>query len=160
MRCLHDRAAQSQIERLPVRHAFDVQHLNSVIGLHRMMARRAARSGRMQAMSCRKRSSGRVWTALRWQGLSEVSAQRWLVRSCVRPVMRPFHMPLAIMPFARLRSRSKARTRSASAWWVFLSRRFRPALCIHFSPPFPTSKARDFRAYFYAAMAPVTAGSR
>ena len=34
MRCLHDRAAESQIERLPVRRAFDVQHLDSVIGLH------------------------------------------------------------------------------------------------------------------------------
>jgi hypothetical protein len=30
MRGLHDRAAESQIERLPVRRAFDVQHLNSV----------------------------------------------------------------------------------------------------------------------------------
>ena len=46
----------------------------------------------------------------RWQGFSEVSAQRRLVRPCVRPVMRPFRVPLAIMPFARLGSRSIART--------------------------------------------------
>jgi hypothetical protein len=29
---------------------------------------------------------GRVWTALRWQGLLKASAHRWSVRSCVRPV--------------------------------------------------------------------------
>ena len=32
-------------------------------------------------------------------------AVRWLVRPCVRPLMRPSHAPLAIMPFARVRSR-------------------------------------------------------
>ena len=44
--------------------------------------------------------------------------------------------------------------------WVFLSRRFRPALCIHSCPPSPTSKTLHFRAYFYRAAAPVIAGSR
>jgi hypothetical protein len=37
------------------------------------------------------------------------------VRPCVRPVVRLSHAPLAMMPFARIRSRPKARTRSASA---------------------------------------------
>jgi uncharacterized protein len=48
---------------------------------------------------------GRVWTALRWQVAFWSSAFRWLVRPCVRPLMRPSHAPLAIMPFARVRSR-------------------------------------------------------
>jgi hypothetical protein len=39
----------------------------------------------------------------------------WLVRPCIRPVGAAFHAPLAIMPFARLRSRSKARTRRCTA---------------------------------------------
>src|SRR5688500_17389574 len=30
----------------------------------------------------------------------------WLVRPCIRPVDAACHVPLAIMPFARLRSRS------------------------------------------------------
>lgn len=30
----------------------------------------------------------------------------WLVRPCIRPVGAAYHVPLAIMPFARLRSRS------------------------------------------------------
>jgi hypothetical protein len=55
-----------------------------------------------------------VWTALRWQTFFGASAQRWLGVSGV--FMRPFRVPLAIMPFARLRSRSKARTRSAPAF--------------------------------------------
>jgi hypothetical protein len=66
-------------------------------------------------------------------------AVRWLVRPCVRPMMRPCHAPLAIMPFARLRSRSLARTRGARPKWVFLIRRYQPALCISSCPPFPTS---------------------
>jgi len=64
---------------------------------------------------------------------------RWLVRPCIRPVGAAFHAPLAIMPFARLRSRSGARTRSARPQWVFLIRRYQPALCISSSSPFPTS---------------------
>ena len=48
----------------------------------------------------------------------------WLVRPCIGPVGAAFHVPLAIMPFARLRSRSKARTRSAWPKWVFLIRRY------------------------------------
>ena len=50
-------------------------------------------------------SIGRVWTALRWQVAFWSSAFCWLVRPCVRPSMRPFHAPLAKMPFARIRSR-------------------------------------------------------
>jgi hypothetical protein len=51
-----------------------------------------------------------VWTARRWQGYSKAFAQCRPVRSCVRPAMRPFHVQLAIMPFARLRSQSNHRT--------------------------------------------------
>ena len=65
----------------------------------------------------------------------------WLVRPCIRPVDAAFHAPRAIMPFARLRSRSKARIRDARPQWVFLIRRFQPALCISSCPPFPTSSA-------------------
>src|SRR5262245_33002090 len=65
----------------------------------------------------------------------------WLVRPCIRPIGAAFHMPLAIMPFARLRSRSKARTRSARPQWVLLIRRYQPALCINSCLPFPTSSA-------------------
>ena len=67
----------------------------------------------------------------------------WLVRPCIRPVGAAFHAPLAIMPFARLRSRSKARTRSARPNWVLLIRRYQPALCISSCPPFPTSSSRS-----------------
>lgn len=45
------------------------------------------------------------------------------------------------MPFARFRSRSLARARSARPKWVFLLRRYQPALCISSCPPFPTSSA-------------------
>src|SRR3954469_5470677 len=44
-------------------------------------------------------------TALRWQVAFWSSAFRWLVGPVVRPLMRPSHAPLAIMPFARVRSR-------------------------------------------------------
>jgi hypothetical protein len=44
-------------------------------------------------------------TALRWQVAFWSSAFCWLVRPCVRPLMRPSHAPLAIMPFARFRPR-------------------------------------------------------
>src|SRR3954447_15134657 len=43
------------------------------------------------------------------------AAVRWLVRPCVRPSLRLSHAPLAMMPFARIRSRPKARTRGAPA---------------------------------------------
>lgn len=65
----------------------------------------------------------------------------WLVRPCIRPVGAAFHVPLAITPFARFRSRSKARTYSARPQWVFLIRRFQLALCISSCAPFPTSSA-------------------
>lgn len=39
----------------------------------------------------------------------------WLVQPCVRPVMRPCHAPLAMMPFARIGSRPISRTRGAPA---------------------------------------------
>ena len=74
----------------------------------------------------------------------------WLVRPCIRPVGAAFHVPLAIMPFARLRSRSFPRTRSARPQWVFLIRRFQPALCISSCPPFPTSSAIARLVSFYA----------
>ena len=81
----------------------------------------------------------------------------WLVRPCIRPVGAACHMPLAIMPFARLRSRSTARTRSARPQWVFLIRRFQPASCISSYPPFPTSSAPPRLPDLYAS---VTTGSR
>jgi hypothetical protein len=74
----------------------------------------------------------------------------WLVRPCIRPVGAAFHVPLAIMPFARFRSRSKARTYSARPQWVFLIRRYQPALCISSCPPFPTSLAIPRLVSFYA----------
>lgn len=58
---------------------------------------------------------GRVWTALRWQGVFRISAFRWSRRPCVRPMMRLRHAPLAMMPFARSGSRPIARARSATA---------------------------------------------
>ena len=58
---------------------------------------------------------GRVWTALRWQAVSGYDATCWLVQPCVRPVMRPCHAPLAMMPFARIGSRPIGRTRGAPA---------------------------------------------
>lgn len=45
---------------------------------------------------------GRVWTALRWQAVSRYDATCWLVRPCVRPMMRHCCAPLAMMPFARV----------------------------------------------------------
>ena len=59
--------------------------------------------------------TGRVWTALRWQAVSGYDATCWLVQPCVRPVMRPCHAPLAMMPFARIGSRPIGRTRGAPA---------------------------------------------
>ncbi|WP_231734702.1 hypothetical protein, partial [Sphingopyxis sp. H100] len=56
-----------------------------------------------------------VWTALRWQAVSGYDATCWLVQPCVRPVMRPCHAPLAMMPFARIGSRPIGRTRGAPA---------------------------------------------
>lgn len=79
----------------------------------------------------------------------------WLVRPCIRPIGAAFHMPLAIMPFARIRSRSLARTRSARPQWVLLLRRYQPALCISSCPPFPTSSAFPRLVSIYAM-----AGSR
>jgi len=50
-------------------------------------------------------------------------------------------------------------SRCSDPQWVFLSRRFRPALCILSCPPSPTSKAPD-GANPYAANAATAAGSR
>jgi hypothetical protein len=76
-----------------------------------------------------------------------------LVGAAVYPTYRcGYHVPLAIMPFARFRSRSEARTRSARPHWVFLIRRYQPALCISSCLPFPTSSAiaRLISFYLYA----------
>lgn len=54
----------------------------------------------------------------------------WWWRPCVRPYLRGVAWPLALMPFARFRSLSIARTRSAGVGRVLLLRRFQPACCI------------------------------
>ena len=52
----------------------------------------------------------------------------WLVRPCIRPVGAALHTPLAIMPFARPRSRSEARTRRCTAGARALDRRAQAVL--------------------------------
>jgi hypothetical protein len=75
------------------------------------------------------------------KGLSEPFCSRWLVRPCIRPVGAAFHAPLAIMPFAQFRSRSKGRTRGARPQWVFPDPAVSVGFCISSCPPFPTSSA-------------------
>ena len=71
------------------------------------------RTSRSRQNSQSGTSSGMDGSPLARGSLSLCSC--WLVRPCIRPVGAAFHVPLAIMPFARLRSRSKARTRRCTA---------------------------------------------
>ena len=103
---------------------------------------------------------GRVWTALRWQGFSELLHSAGRCGHVSGLCVRPFHLPLAIMPFARLRSRSKARTRGARPIVGFPEPAV-PAGFVHsLLPPLPTSEALDLHADPYAAIAALTVGSR
>ena len=86
----------------------------------------------------------------------EASAQRWSVRSCVLPVMRPFHAPLAIMPFARLRSQSIPRTRSARPTVSFPEPAVSTGIVHSLLSALPNFKGALHCAYSYAANAPAT----
>ncbi len=104
------------------------------------MAARRLSGTRGRTPTTRRRKTGRVWTALRWQGICELL--QLLVGAAMYPTCRcGFHVPLAITPFARFRSRSKARTYSARPQWVFLIRRFQLALCISSCAPLSNSSA-------------------
>jgi len=85
--------------------------------------------------------AGRVWTALRWQGFLKFLhiAGRW---SCVRPVHAA--LPCAAGHNALRASQvpiDSSHSKVLDPQWVFPSRRFRPALCIHSCSPFPTLAA-------------------
>src|SRR5689334_3102185 len=58
---------------------------------------------------------GRVWTALRWQVVSWGCHGLLVGAAMCSAFDAALHAPPAMMPFARIRSRPKARTRSASA---------------------------------------------
>lgn len=58
---------------------------------------------------------GRVWTALRWQGVFEALRSAGRGGHVSGLSMRLCHAPLAMMPFARTGSRPIARARSATA---------------------------------------------
>lgn len=62
---------------------------------------------------------GRVWTALRWQGVFEVLQSAGRGGHVSGLSMRHCCAPLAMMPFARTGSRPKARARSATAQYGF-----------------------------------------
>ena len=89
---------------------------------------------------------GRVWTALRWQGISWCCAFRWLRRPCVRPVVAALTCAAGHDAFRANRVPTySTRSKRHGPEWVFPIRRFQPALRINSSLPFPTSSPRQPR---------------